>query len=131
MIHVVELLFQCLRMLSFKREGREKKRVPLASYSHLPTSSQMDSQEIDLWVTRAVRYYTVVDAALQPLRENLAPTVFIDLHTQASVEWAEEQSTNPRIRFQPGDREAQETFYQTLDGICESLSSVKENDYKA
>ena len=73
----------------------------------------------------------MIDVALDPLRENLSRHAFVKFYGEESDEWTKEQKTNPRIVFPPGDRQAQEVFYQTIDSICATFTSAKMDDWKA
>jgi len=86
--------------------------------------------DINPWVERFVRYCSMYDKALDPLRENLSRNLFIRYYTEGVVQWAEEERTDPRIVFSPEDQQAQEMFYHVIDDICATFDTAKKDDWK-
>ena len=68
--------------------------------------------------------------SLDPLQESSPRRDIIKFYGEESEKWTKEKKTNPYIVFPPGNRQAQEVFYQTIDGICSTFASVKD-DWRA
>jgi len=93
-------------------------------------TSHIDPQEEILWVERAFRYITTFELSIDPFRQGVPHSVVFKLYEEETEEWRRLQMVDPRLRFTPGDRQAQEAFYQNLDTICATFDSVKKDDWK-